>query len=191
MWGIAALGSVFVLLLGWLWWAKQEGARAAAKELEVLINEARMVSQDMEAMLNSAVDLSKSVVEDFEVRLKDVREEPKPAKISPAEPDPVLQFYQELTADVHREALLRDVAPEPHDLTPQADVRQDLAIELNSVMTADDFEVYRNIHPTLAVNRLYNQGLDVCQIAQILRRGQGEVHLILNLARKKKLEKAT
>lgn len=184
------LGSVFLILLGWLYWAKHEEARAASRQLELLINEARMVSQDMEALLINAVDLSKSVVEDFEVRLKDLSERPWPAEAGPAEPDPVLQFYQELAADKARQTTPGEKAPQTHDITLPA-VQEDPQSEDGPLLTDIDFEQYRNMHPTLAVNRLHNQGLDVRQIAQILQRGQGEIHLILNLNRKKKLDKAT
>ncbi len=190
MWQMTALGSLLLLFAGWLWWARQEGLRTTARQLEDLINEARIVSQDMEAMLSNAVDLSKRVLDDFEQRFQAARETMPPSpEIPQAGPDPRLQFYRELSMEECPEAeeqnsdqawntLSSDLPRPPQQLT--ADIPEDR-----------DGEYYRKMHPTLAVNQLHNQGLKPKQIAQLLSRGQGEVELILNLTRKKRLDKAT
>jgi DNA-binding transcriptional regulator YhcF (GntR family) len=186
MWFMAVFAVIFLILLGWLWWAKQESARASALQLEELISEARMVSQDMEAMLSNAVDLSRSVIDDFDRRLQAAQSLPsRLAAEQAAGPDPVVQFYQELAAEAHLE--MQSGSGELKAAVEQCQP----AGAASGPYAEEDYEAYRHMHPTLAVHQLYRQGMDVKQISQILQRGQGEVHLILNLERKKKMDKAT
>jgi transposase len=43
----------------------------------------------------------------------------------------------------------------------------------------------KTAHPYIAVRTMYENGYSIRQIAQILDRGQGEISLILNLAKRK------
>jgi hypothetical protein len=188
MWPTALLGSLFLILLGWLWWARQEGLRDASRQLEALINEARLISLDMEVMLNNAVNFSKNVADDWEQRIQQCQSQA--VETGPSQSDPLLQFYQELAGgDIKRTALPSQ--DQAREAAPASQPLQLLSTNLDVPAPLADPQLYREMHPTLAVNQLNHQGLDVKQIAQILQRGQGEVELILNLTRKKKLDKAT
>ena len=191
MWQMTALGSLLLLFAGWLWWARQEGLRTTARQLEDLINEARIVSQDMEAMLSNAVDLSKRVLDDFEQRFQEAREPMPPSpEIPHSGPDPLLQVYQELAMQGGREAVEHNDDQARNSLSGSYPPL--LPRQLTAGITAEsDGEYYRKMHPTLAINQLHNQGLEPKQIAQLLSRGQGEVESIINLTRKTKLYKAT
>lgn len=50
-----------------------------------------------------------------------------------------------------------------------------------------DVEALRESHPYLAVRILQEAGYSVCDIAQMLNRGQGEINLIINLINKKRV----
>ncbi|MGI5921719.1 MAG: translation initiation factor IF-2 N-terminal domain-containing protein [Syntrophomonadaceae bacterium] len=45
----------------------------------------------------------------------------------------------------------------------------------------------KKAHPYLAVRTLYEKGFSIREMAQLLERGQGEIELLLNLARKKQV----
>lgn len=50
-----------------------------------------------------------------------------------------------------------------------------------------DLEALREAHPYIAVRTLQEAGYSVCEMAQFLNRGQGEINLIINLINKKKV----
>lgn len=50
-----------------------------------------------------------------------------------------------------------------------------------------DIDALREAHPYLAVRTLQEAGYSVCDMAQMLNRGQGEIILIINLINKKKV----
>ena len=50
-----------------------------------------------------------------------------------------------------------------------------------------DIEALREAHPYLAVRTLQEAGYSICDMAQLLNRGQGEISLIINLINKKKV----
>lgn len=155
-------------------------------EMQVLIEEARLVSHDLEEMMNNAVDLSRSVVNDMQHKTHQEPEEVSPPVDSiPILPacrvtDPVLDFYEHLCgpakvcpvpAPVCRPSAVTIV---PDDNVPgeQASYKED--------------PDYRSMHPYLAVRLLQEQGLSIREIARKLERGQGEINLMINLDRKKK-----
>jgi len=50
-----------------------------------------------------------------------------------------------------------------------------------------NIEALRDAHPYIAVRTLQEAGYSVCEMAQLLNRGQGEISLIINLINKKKV----
>ncbi|MGE5390549.1 MAG: translation initiation factor IF-2 N-terminal domain-containing protein [Deltaproteobacteria bacterium] len=50
-----------------------------------------------------------------------------------------------------------------------------------------DVEALREAHPYLAVRTLQEAGYSICDMAQLLNRGQGEINLIINLINKKRV----
>jgi len=57
----------------------------------------------------------------------------------------------------------------------------------NSAIKPKDLEALREAHPYLAVRTLQEAGYSVCEMAQLLNRGQGEIKLIINLINKKRV----
>lgn len=178
---MAIFMAAVLILLGYRWWCCQQELKASAIQLKDLICEARTVSQEMEAMLDSAVDLSRTVIDDFDIRIKEAQSLPTltTSTAAPPIPDPVAQFYHDLFKEADP-----DGAHQPETETPASE--EGIAAE-TAMLDDNDYQAYREMHPTLAVYQLYQRGLNAKQIAQILQRGQGEIHLILNLARKKKM----
>lgn len=178
---MAIFMTAILILLGYRWWLQQQQLKDSATKLEALICEARMVSQDMEAMLNSAVDLSRTVIDDFDTRIKEAQSLPALCipTAAPPHPDPIAQFYHDL---------LQEADPDvPCQLEEETPAPEEGSAAGTAMLDDHDYQAYRQMHPTLAVHQLYQRGLGVKQISQILQRGQGEIHLILNLARKKKM----
>ena len=64
-----------------------------------------------------------------------------------------------------------------------------LSIEdyINSPSEPLNVEALREAHPYLAVRTLQEAGYSVCDMAQLLNRGQGEISLIVNLINKKRV----
>lgn len=50
-----------------------------------------------------------------------------------------------------------------------------------------DIDALREAHPYLAVRTLQEKGYSICEMAQLLNRGQGEISLIINLINKKRV----
>ena|GEM_PF-1276035 len=71
------------------------------------------------------------------------------------------------------------------------DMRQERVFSLEDFKHADhkplDIEALRDAHPYIAVRTLQEAGYSVCEMAQFLNRGQGEINLIINLINKKKV----
>lgn len=166
-------------MLAYRWWQEKKAVQASTSQLEALILEARVVSQDMEEILNTAVDVSRSVIDDVESKIKEVQTLTPPI-LNPLEAssDPVVQFYNELlqgTAAIEAEG--QEIAgpiAEPEIVNQQP-----------PALSKEDYPTYRKMHPYLAVRQLHQQGFSVVEISQILGRGQGEIQLILNLSRRK------
>lgn len=178
---MAIFMAAVLILLGYRWWCQQRELKASATKLEALICEARMVSQDMEAMLNSAVDLSRTVIDDFDTRIKEAQSLPSLSTptAAPPHPDPIARFYRDLLQEAGS-----DAPQQPQGEAPA--LEEGIAAE-QAMLDDNDYQAYREMHPTLAVHQLCQRGLSVKHISQILQRGQGEILLILNLARKKKM----
>lgn len=190
MWVMAVFAAGFLLLLGWLWWVKQEAIQAQAQQLEELIKEARMVSQNMEAMLTSAVDLSRRIIDEMDMRMQSLRS-PTPELL--AHSDSRYEQAAKLYKELPDKPQVQTQTPEMQDYGGQVQAAAppgQPVDDLTRPYAEQGYEVYRQMHPTLAVNQLYKQGMDAKQISQILQMGHGEVLLILNLARKK-ADKAT
>ena len=182
---MAVFAAGFLLLLGWLWWVKQEAIQAQAQQLEELIKEARMVSQDMEAMLADAVELSRCIIDEMDTCMQSLQS-PSPglAAHSDANYEQAAKLYKELPDKLRVQTQpleMRDYGGQVQAATAPVQPVDGLA----RPCAEGTYEVYRTMHPTLAVNQLYKQGMDAKQISQVLQMGHGEVLLILNLARKK------
>lgn len=71
------------------------------------------------------------------------------------------------------------------------DLRQERVLSLEDFKHTDckplDMEALREAHPYMAVRTLQEAGYSVCEMAQFLNRGQGEINLIINLINKKKV----
>lgn len=178
MWiGITFVG-IIVVMLAYRWWQEKRTVQASASQLEALILEARVVTQDMEEILNTAVDVSRSVIDDVESKIKEVQTLTPPI-LNPLEAssDPVAQFYNELLqGPVAIEAGGQDTTPIDE---PEA------ANQKPPVLSKEDYPTYRNMHPYMAVRQLHERGFSVVEISRIMGRGQGEIHLILNLSHRK------
>lgn len=176
--------SAALFICGYRWWLQQQQQwRSSAAELETLICEAKMVSQDMEAILNSVVETSCTLISDMDNRIQEVRNLPPiySADKAPQYADPIAQFYRDLLMKDHPAET--DSSPQPAKDSP-APTTDDLP--MTALLDDHDYQAYRHMHPTLAVHQLYQRGQSIKQIAQILQRGQGEIQLILNLASKRK-----
>lgn len=158
-------------------------------EMHVLIEEARLVSQDLEEMMNSAVDLGRTVVSDIHDQVQPDPEEqeteeevPSVDNVLPAGTltDPILSFYQYLCGPQYPVA-----APATNDDTSAIPVAPDNQPPFEE-LSAEDEPDYHSMHPYLAVRFMQEKGFTIKEIAQKLGRGQGEIHLMLNLERKKK-----
>lgn len=71
------------------------------------------------------------------------------------------------------------------------DLRRERVLSLDAFKHTDykplDIEALQEAHPYIAVRTLQEAGYSVCEMAQFLNRGQGEINLIINLINKKKV----
>lgn len=150
-----------------------------------LINEADAVKGDLNRILTGAVDLSHELIEELNDKIQEVSSLALTAN----------EELRSCAAEGNTNQVKEDIT----DYDPKTsflfnlDTGNKLDYEISTAdkeiskegLLQDDID-YNLIHPDLAVKLLYEKGLGVRDIAQIIGRGQGEVNLILNLHAKKK-----
>lgn len=183
---IVIVGALALILVGYRWWWQEQQLLASTTRLQKLIGEAELVCRDMEAMLNSAVDISRNIVDSFDTHRPSFENEstsPAPTLLVSPPTDHIALFYQDLFAEPGP-----DRPPQVANQETSAPSQDSCAAE--EVHDYNDYQIYRQMHPTLAVHQLHQRGHSPKEISRILQQGEGEIELILNLDGQKKVNQA-
>ncbi|HZK42804.1 MAG TPA: hypothetical protein VFC73_00750 [Syntrophomonadaceae bacterium] len=174
--------------------AKQRNAINSFKlEYADTINEAKQLKQDLNLVMENAVDISRSLIDELDKKAAKLNSLPHSSKQAAKEtpillesdqlntvlPDFELSHHINILDDsiISIEKLLLATAEDPEDEEKQ--VMSEMLTE--EVVNIEDI---KKVHPYIAVRILHDQGHDIKKIAKLLGRGQGEVKLLLNLAAK-------
>lgn len=160
------------------------------------LSEASLVRQDLEVMMENAVQVSETIIQDVDqsiqqwMTIREYEQGMNPQIVTmPA--DDVSSYHQAEAVYVEAagiDASSNHTPPEGSTVFSLAEAgKASPAASSQSHQAQESFslEDIKAAHPYIAVRTLYEQGYSIRDIAQLLERGQGEVELILNLTRKK------
>ncbi|HHW61692.1 MAG TPA: hypothetical protein GX404_07290 [Syntrophomonadaceae bacterium] len=158
------------------------------------LSEASLVRQDLEAMMENAVQVSETIIQDMDEsiqQLMTLREGMNSLPVAAVlEDDGQLSRHkgqadlpQAPSASISHNNTQPD-QPTVYYLTEQEEAYPAANRLQHQAQESFSLEDIKAAHPYIAVRTLYEQGYSIRDIAQLLERGQGEVELILNLTRK-------
>lgn len=144
-------------------------------ELLAVIKECRLVQRELERLMEQAVEVSHQVVD----QLEQVQASPA----VPAEPCRLVLADSGSAGCVGPES--PQAVAQKNDSTAGPDIVRPATETLPTMDRIEDTDpemplLYRQ------VQSLYREGYTIKEIARLLKRGQGEINLILNLSRKRR-----
>lgn len=187
-----------------------------SREFADVLNEAEQLKQDLNIMMENALDISRSLVDDLDAKVNIA--EPSNEQITelmllPGDSIRVYELAKQLDIDSqelisllanwgykynnHMNTLNLDIVANIKKLVlengpPQVELfnrteKTELTIVPEDNEDNFNMDQIKKAHPYLAVGILAEQGYSIKEIAKLLGRGQGEVSLILNLSKKTKV----
>ncbi|MGE5404261.1 MAG: hypothetical protein ACM3PP_04920 [Candidatus Saccharibacteria bacterium] len=153
--------------------------REISEEMKTLMDDAKIIRQDLEACIQNAVMVSDGMIEKIDMRLQRME---------------TLQTTGEIALPAAVETTKRKRGRPPK-------IQSDHVIEKKAVEKPVKKKVekqepgevpfyledIRRAHPYIIVPRLYNEGYTVPQIAELLDKGQGEIKLILDVQKRREV----
>ncbi|MGE5416625.1 MAG: DUF6115 domain-containing protein [Acidobacteriota bacterium] len=152
--------------------------REISDEMKTLMDDAKVIRQDLEACIQNAVMVSDGMIDKIDMRLQRLEtiqttaeiaipagiETPKRKRGRPKRQTDQIIEKKAIEKPVKKKAEKQETSEVPFYL-----------------------EDIRRAHPYIIVPRLHNEGYTIPQIAELLDKGQGEIKLILDVQKRREV----